>query len=128
VLGFIVYRLMSQPPARRAEFRAWPACRKSTSAFAGIALATAVFAGFAVSSLLGFLRIEISQSHVLLDYLLPFGDVGLRRDDLAQIRRQAESGVAWRLVIETRDGARYESVPARVDVVAAICARIGRGP
>jgi hypothetical protein len=128
VLGFVVYRLMSHPPARRAELRTWPACSKSTSAFAGVALATSVFAGFAATSLLGFHRIEISEHHVVLGYVLPFDDVSLRRADLAQVRRDPETGVAWRLVFETRDGHRYESVPARADVVAAICARIERGP
>jgi hypothetical protein len=128
VLGLIAYRLLSQPAARRAEFRTWRAWRKGTSALAGLALAMAVFAGFAASSLLGFQRIEISESHVVLGYVLPFDDVSLRRDDLAQVLREPGTGVACRLVLETRDGCRYESVPARADVVAAIHARIERGP
>ena len=128
LLGLAVYRLLSHPPARRPEFRSWQGCNKSTSALAGSALAASVFAAFAATSLLGFQRIEVSDSHVVLGYLLPFDDVALPRADLAQVRREPGSGVACRLVIETRDGHRYESVPARADVVAAIHVRIGRGP
>ena len=127
VLGFVVYRLLSRPSARRAEFHAWRRWRNSTSALAGAVLGTTVFASFVASSILGFHRIEISETHIVLGYVLPFDAVPLRRADLAQIQRKPGMGVASRLVIETRDGRRYESVPARDDIVAALYAQIGRG-
>ena len=127
VLGLVVYGLLSHPAQRRAEFRTWRRWCKSTSALAGGVLATAVFASFVASSILAFHRIEVSESHVVLGYVLPFDAVSLRRTDLAQILRKPGMGVASRLVIETRDGRRYESVPARADIVAALYAQIGRG-
>ena len=79
VLGLVVWRLLSHPPARRAGFRAWGACSRKTSACAGVALAAAVFAAFAATSLRGFHRVDISPRDVLLRYVLPFGDVSLQR-------------------------------------------------
>ncbi|HEX6810051.1 MAG TPA: hypothetical protein VF384_00385 [Planctomycetota bacterium] len=127
LLGFVVYRLLSRPADRRPGFRTWGAWRKGTSALAGAALAAAVFTAFVATSIAGFHRVVVSDSEVLLGYMPPFDGVSLRRTDLKQVRCEPGIGAgASRLVIETRDGSRYESVPARIDVLKAVHAQIAR--
>jgi len=126
-VGVVVYWLLSHPASRRAPFRSLRTWGRGRSAIAGLLLAGAIFAAFAATSLRGFHRVETVPGEVVLTYALPARTVVLGRSVVTAVLLEPGSRGRSRLVIDTRDGDRYESVPARSETIAALQTRIERG-
>jgi hypothetical protein len=123
-LGFVVFRLLAFPHARRAPFRAWRAWRRWRAATAGLLLAGGVFALLFVSSVGGFHRVATRGDELLLEYSLPPREVVLPRADVRAFSIDPSFSGRARLVIEMRDGSTYRSVPARENLLAAFERRV----
>jgi hypothetical protein len=109
-IAFIVYGLLTQPSARRAELGLGMA-RKTGAASIGAVCGGLVFLGVYVSSLAGFHSVIVDDDRIQLESVVPPRSVVLTLQQIATVSRRPAYKMRWRLEICTDDGQRFESAP-----------------
>jgi hypothetical protein len=120
ILGFVVYRLLATRSARRDEPRVRGVLGRVPSACAGALLGGVLFGAFWITTLAGFHQLRRDGDALVLDYAIPPREVVLARADVSDVLFEPGVRGQSRLVIETRDGRAFTSVPARSALVASL--------
>jgi hypothetical protein len=115
VAGALLALLSRQWPIRRALRGALRT--ESGLPLAAFSLPTLLFGAWAyISYLTPFIAAHVSPSAITFEYRFPWRAVTVTRNDVDRIVKGAGEDEAWvNLVVYTKDGRRFESVPIRSD-------------
>jgi len=127
VAGALLALLSRQWPVRRALRAALRSERGLP--YAAFLVPTLLFGAWAYSSYLTpFFAARVSAHNVTFEYRFPFREVTVARSDIERIVKagEGEQGLWVNLVVYTKDGRRFESVPIRADRFEALRGRLRR--
>jgi hypothetical protein len=127
LVGGVLYALLTSRRWRRESFRSLRVWPRPLGAAAGLALAAVVCAAFRATSIRGFREIVRRDDAVVLTWSLPDEVVTIARGDVADALLEPGTGGRSRLVVTTRQGDEYASVPAPTELVARVQERLRSG-
>ena len=123
-IGFMIYALLAHPRFRRSESRALGNAPPRAAMMVGVALALTIFLAIYFTAINGFYRLNVDGDTIRLHYILPARTYSVRRDDIVKLERVPGNRGSWRLRLETREGAHYESAQSQSRLVDAARAQL----
>ena len=109
-LGGIVYLFLTRPWGRHPSLGSWTV-RPAVAGTVAAVVAGGLFSVLYVSAIAGFNSIAVGNGTVRVEYPVLGRPVSIRVAEIATVERPFAHKQRWRVVIQTKDGATFESAP-----------------